>query len=143
MQDFDNNGDFWNRLEIYCRDLTKKFSSVHVISGPMWLAKEPTEKHKKLAEEKHKETGYKMKPPKKISHYVRGTFVHVIIMHTVQSMYMLFGKLQVIGDNEVSVPTHLYKVVVAEREEGRRKRLFLLWWPRSLCPTSPYPGRAC
>ena len=23
-QDVDNNGDFWNRLEIYCRDLTKK-----------------------------------------------------------------------------------------------------------------------
>ena len=23
-QDLDNNSDFWNRLEIYCRDLTKK-----------------------------------------------------------------------------------------------------------------------
>ncbi len=37
LQDFDNNGDFWNRLEIYCRDLTKKFEDVHVISGPMWI----------------------------------------------------------------------------------------------------------
>ena len=26
-QDVDNNGDFWNRLEIYCRDLTKKGSA--------------------------------------------------------------------------------------------------------------------
>ena len=26
-QDVDNNGDFWNRLEIYCRDLTKKGST--------------------------------------------------------------------------------------------------------------------
>ena len=56
-QDVDNNGDFWNRLEIYCRDLTKKgsayptyiykiskitissaqFDDVRVISGPLWL----------------------------------------------------------------------------------------------------------
>ena len=42
-QDFDNNGDFWNRTEIYCRDLTKKFSDVRVISGPVWL---PLDKEK-------------------------------------------------------------------------------------------------
>jgi hypothetical protein len=37
LQDIDNNGDFWNRLEIYCRDLTKTYSDVHVVSGPIWL----------------------------------------------------------------------------------------------------------
>ena len=36
FQDLDNNGDFWNRMEIYCRDLTKTYSDVRIISGPMW-----------------------------------------------------------------------------------------------------------
>ena len=39
FQNLDNNGDFWNRLEIYCRDLSKDFDSVRVISGPLWLPK--------------------------------------------------------------------------------------------------------
>ena len=63
-QDVDNNGDFWNRLEIYCRDLTKKgsayptyiyniskitissaqFDDVRVISGPLWLPGDPPTK---------------------------------------------------------------------------------------------------
>ena len=63
-QDVDNNGDFWNRLEIYCRDLTKKesayptyiynilkitissaqFNDVRVISGPLWLPGDPPTK---------------------------------------------------------------------------------------------------
>ena len=25
---------FWNRLEMYCRELTKRWNEVHVISGP-------------------------------------------------------------------------------------------------------------
>ncbi len=37
-QDADNNGDFWNRLEIYCRDLSMNFADVFVVSGPLWLA---------------------------------------------------------------------------------------------------------
>ena len=28
---------YWNRLEIFCRDLTKSYSTVHVISGPLYL----------------------------------------------------------------------------------------------------------
>ena len=36
LQDLDNNGDFWNRMEIFCRDLTNQFSDVRIISGPMW-----------------------------------------------------------------------------------------------------------
>lgn len=36
-QDINNNGGFWNRLEIYCRDLTNNFTDVRVISGPLML----------------------------------------------------------------------------------------------------------
>ena len=36
-QDLDNNRDFWNRLEIYCRDLTKTYKDVWVLSGPLIL----------------------------------------------------------------------------------------------------------
>jgi hypothetical protein len=34
FQDLDNNGDFWNRMEIYCRDLTKTYSDVRSNSDP-------------------------------------------------------------------------------------------------------------
>jgi nuclease EXOG len=36
-QDFDNNGDFWNRFESFGRNLTKKFNDVRIISGPLWI----------------------------------------------------------------------------------------------------------
>lgn len=36
-QDIDNNAGFWNRFEMYCRDLAKRFDSVLVVSGPMVL----------------------------------------------------------------------------------------------------------
>jgi DNA/RNA endonuclease G (NUC1) len=31
----ENNSGFWNRLEIYCRDLTKKYKGVRIFSGPL------------------------------------------------------------------------------------------------------------
>ena len=36
-QNLENNAGFWNRFEMYCRDLTKKYSSVYIISGPLVL----------------------------------------------------------------------------------------------------------
>lgn len=36
-QNFENNGNFWYRMEGFCRNLTKQFSDVYVISGPLWL----------------------------------------------------------------------------------------------------------
>lgn len=69
-QDIENNAGFWNRLEIFCRDLTQKYNDVWITSGPLFL---PT----------------KQEDGKKIVSY------------------------EVIGDNEVAVPTHLYKIIVA------------------------------
>ncbi|PIK38484.1 hypothetical protein BSL78_24681 [Apostichopus japonicus] len=47
-QDVNNNGGFWNRLEMYCRDLTDKFSEVRVISGPLMLPVQEEEGTKKF-----------------------------------------------------------------------------------------------
>ncbi|XP_052768716.1 nuclease EXOG, mitochondrial-like [Mya arenaria] len=74
-QNLDNNAGFWNRLEMYCRDLTKKYPSVHVLSGPLFMPK---------GEEDGKR----------------------------------YVKYQVIGQNGVAVPTHLFKVIVVEDKLG-------------------------
>ena len=39
-QDFENNSGFWYRMEAYSRGLTKRYTNVHVVSGPLYL---PTE----------------------------------------------------------------------------------------------------
>ncbi|KAK1171981.1 hypothetical protein AOXY_G4444 [Acipenser oxyrinchus oxyrinchus] len=36
-QNFENNAGFWNRLEMYCRELTERFENVWIISGPLTL----------------------------------------------------------------------------------------------------------
>ncbi|KAL1006417.1 hypothetical protein UPYG_G00072110 [Umbra pygmaea] len=36
-QNYENNAGYWNRLEMYCRDLAKRFDDVWVISGPLAL----------------------------------------------------------------------------------------------------------
>ncbi|XP_071478777.1 nuclease EXOG, mitochondrial-like [Diadema antillarum] len=74
-QDIDNNMNFWNLMEIYCRDLTTTFSEVRVISGPL-MVPNVTEDGKK------------------------------------------YVKYEVIGNNLVAVPTHLYKVITVEPGNG-------------------------
>ena len=77
-QDFKNNGGFWNRFEMYCRELTKTYGHVRVISGPAMVPN---------VEEEGK-------------HFV---------------------KYQVIGKTQVAVPTHLYKVIVAEDDPEEKQ----------------------
>ena len=96
-QDFDNNGDFWNRTEIYCRDLTKKFSDVRVISGPLWL---PSDQNSQETTQK----GEIDVPQPKLLQNGRPCKPHKVVSYPV------------IGVNEVAVPTHLYKVIMAEDE---------------------------
>lgn len=36
-QNLDNNAGFWNRLEIYCRELTQRYKAVTIFSGPLSL----------------------------------------------------------------------------------------------------------
>lgn len=79
-QDIDNNAGFWNRFEMYCRDLTKKFDHVWIISGPLFIS-------------------YTSKSGKRRIKY------------------------EVIGNSEVAVPTHLFKVIVAENDSPNDKTL--------------------
>lgn len=74
-QDMDNNGHFWNLMEIYCRNLTAKFSEVRVISGPL-------------------------------------------MMPNVNEGGKQYVKYEVIGQNLVAVPTHLFKVIAVELSSG-------------------------
>lgn len=36
-QNYENNAGYWNRFEIFCRDLTQSFSDVRVFTGPLFL----------------------------------------------------------------------------------------------------------
>lgn len=90
-QDLDNNGNYWNRLEIYCRNLTDKFKDVYVISGPLWLPKVKQQVQSETGSgDNELKQGRSERPPPKYVEY------------------------QVIGKNNVSVPTHLYKVILVE-----------------------------
>ncbi|XP_058513201.1 nuclease EXOG, mitochondrial [Ochotona princeps] len=81
-QDFDNNSGFWNRVEMYCRELTERFEDVWIVSGPLTLP----------------QTG---NDGKKTVNY------------------------QVIGQDNVAVPSHLYKVILARRNPGSAEPLAL------------------
>ncbi|KAM5281229.1 nuclease EXOG, mitochondrial isoform 2-T2 [Ctenodactylus gundi] len=81
-QDFDNNSGYWNRVEMYCRELTERFEDVWIVSGPLTLP----------------QTG---SDGKKIVTY------------------------QVIGEDNVAVPSHLYKVILARRSPESAEPLAL------------------
>ncbi|XP_040289807.1 nuclease EXOG, mitochondrial [Bufo bufo] len=74
-QNYENNAGFWNRFEMYCRDLTQRFDDVWIVSGPLTL---PTQH-----EDGKKSVTY-----------------------------------QVIGKDDVAVPTHLYKVILARKKQS-------------------------
>ncbi|XP_074168700.1 nuclease EXOG, mitochondrial isoform X1 [Rhinolophus sinicus] len=81
-QNFDNNAGYWNRIEMYCRELTERFEDVWVVSGPLTLP----------------QTGG---DGKKIVSY------------------------QVIGEDNVAVPSHLFKVILARRSSVSTEPLAL------------------
>ena len=83
-QDFDNNGGYWNRLEMWCRDLTKSYQDVWVISGPLWMPSLPDN-----------ETGGD------------GDGAGVKRRGEVRTV-----KYSVLGAGQVAVPTHLYKIIL-------------------------------
>ncbi|KAM9307676.1 nuclease EXOG, mitochondrial [Gastrophryne carolinensis] len=74
-QNYENNAGFWNRLEMYCRDLTERFDDVWVVSGPLSLP---------VQQEDGKKT---------VSY-------------------------QVIGKDDVAVPSHLFKVILARKNQS-------------------------
>ncbi|EGG15830.1 hypothetical protein DFA_09499 [Cavenderia fasciculata] len=88
-QDLQNNVNFWYRLEVFCKsDLAKHFDNVTVVSGPVYVPNlvEPIPGVV--------DTPGARFPKKKERRYL---------------------KHEVIGENNVAVPTHLFKVILAEK----------------------------
>ncbi|CAF0798645.1 unnamed protein product [Adineta ricciae] len=82
-QDLDNNGNYWQRIEYFTRNLAKQFDFVHVITGPLFI---PNEQKSLDADDDF--------PIKQMTY-------------------------NVIGENEVHVPTHLFKCVLVENQNQR------------------------
>jgi len=80
-QNYENNAGFWNRMEMYCRELTKRWKEVHVISGP---TSRPVAEIDPDTQQEHK-----------------------------------FIKYRVIGDKEVAIPTHLYKIILCRGKKSK------------------------
>ncbi|XP_034518123.1 nuclease EXOG, mitochondrial isoform X5 [Ailuropoda melanoleuca] len=86
-QNFDNNAGYWNRLEMYCRELTERFEDVWIVSGPLTLPQTGSDGKKTVS----------------------------------YQLFLLNGpgssdsQLTVIGEDNVAVPSHLYKVILARR----------------------------
>ena len=88
-QDIDNNGGYWNRLEVWCRNLTKQYSNVWVISGPLWLPDISLNGEQiKVVDNSGDNAKRKKKSEVRKVEY------------------------SVLGENFVAVPTHLFKVVL-------------------------------
>ncbi|KAJ7322138.1 hypothetical protein JRQ81_018425 [Phrynocephalus forsythii] len=81
-QNYENNAGFWNRVEMYCRELTERFEDVWIVSGPLTLPQ--------IEDDGKKRVSY-----------------------------------QVIGKDDVAVPSHLYKVILARRSEASTEPLVL------------------
>lgn len=74
-QNYENNAGFWNRFEMYCRDLAHRFDDVWIVSGPLSLPVQHEDGKKSVT-------------------------------------------YQVIGKDDVAVPTHLYKVILARKKQS-------------------------
>ncbi|KAH0627615.1 hypothetical protein JD844_003572 [Phrynosoma platyrhinos] len=81
-QNYENNAGFWNRIEMYCRELTERFEDVWIVSGPLTLPQVEDDGKKRVT-------------------------------------------YQVIGKDDVAVPSHLYKVILARRSETSTDPLVL------------------
>ena len=110
-QDMSNNGSDWLRLERFVRKLvSKEYPDVYVVSGPLFLPDGAYEEANTPKGPPPVPTvdanGKKHFPPKKIRQV----------------------KYDVIGETGVAVPTHLFKIVLAEggRDGERRLSAFVM-----------------
>jgi DNA/RNA endonuclease G (NUC1) len=103
-QELSNNGSDWLRLERFTTELLKTHSDVHVISGPLFLPQPPPEAAAAVPAAAAAAAASDA-PPARVP----------IRKHV---------GYDVIGRHEVAVPTHLFKVVLAEnvRADGKTER---------------------
>lgn len=90
-QNYENNSGFWNRVEMYCRDLTANYEDVWIVSGPLTLPQ--------IGDDGKRNVIYR-----------------------------------VIGKDDVAVPSHLFKVILARRCKTESEPLVL---GAFLVPNSP------
>lgn len=86
---------------MFCRDLTADYDEVRVISGPLFLPEEDKDSGKSFVKYEVSLVGNSS------SNQLDLTTEDLELIH-------FCSLLQVIGKNHVAVPTHLYKVVLAE-----------------------------
>ncbi|KAI8823984.1 uncharacterized protein EV422DRAFT_518531 [Fimicolochytrium jonesii] len=129
-QDLDHNVWYWNRLELFVRDLTEKFDDVYVLSGPAWVPEEiPAPAVSTITDSSHalsspsQSSSLVPTPPPPPTHDsvtssplsenppppTRTRWVNTAAP-THQIRYPVTNKTQ------VAVPTHLFKAVLAVRE---------------------------
>jgi len=92
----------------YCRDLTKKFDDVRVISGPLWLPGDRPPEHEDPKLEDCRGAGDTQSGQKKSvsSRLKELRKKNKVVKH------------EVIGETGVFVPTHLYKLILAEKRDN-------------------------
>ena len=125
-QELSNNGSDWLRLERWCRALTKQYPEVFVVSGPLFLplddannfdapkAPPPPPPPPRMVPVDSPADGA---PPPKATPPSKQAF------KPPKRQRIAYD---VIGEHAVAVPTHLFKVVLAEREGERRLSAFIL-----------------
>lgn len=120
-QDPNNNREYWYRVENWTRSLTKNFDNVHVITGPLFMASPVIQPDSNMvhnddsgsaaaADDEAVQTESDLKsqtPENGSSDRVRPP---VKIM-----------QYPVIGQNDVHVPTHLFRVVLCESSDQQEE----------------------
>lgn len=86
-QNYENNAGYWLLMERYTRELAERFDFVHVIAGPAFVPDIFPQENNEIEKEKRKQIG-----PKGVVRY------------------------HIIGENNVAVPTHLFRIIIAQKE---------------------------
>lgn len=89
--------------------MTKQFDDVYVVSGPVFI---PNQTQEPDPNDKRQRT-------KKFLRYLKKKFIFIIfnifciffIIHYL-SIFLIDTRYEVLGDSEVAVPTHLFKVIL-------------------------------
>uniref|UniRef100_A0A1D5QPB2 Exo/endonuclease G n=1 Tax=Macaca mulatta TaxID=9544 RepID=A0A1D5QPB2_MACMU len=115
-QDFDNNSGYWNRIEMYCRELTERFEDVWVVSGPLTLPQTRSDGKKVVSYQEHwiLLVGTDVQKPRSEQQF-----------RLILECSLCCLVCQVIGEDNVAVPSHLYKVILARRSSVSTEPLAL------------------
>ncbi|XP_059520407.1 nuclease EXOG, mitochondrial isoform X3 [Myotis daubentonii] len=120
-QNFDNNAGYWNRIEMYCRELTERFDDVWIVSGPLTLPQTGSDGKKIVSYQSRYPSGRGLSPR------VCTAAAHTETLQMAHGLatFLLTFHTCVIGEDNVAVPSHLYKVILARRSPESTEPLAL------------------